>query len=620
MCRGEDARPGLKENRIALYGRASVALEKITQLNVLVERQVFSLMNTLGARTQYWRDRFYIAAHVDAPSFESSSIDVKGAISIYVKSAGTKVPAQHISNTSDLRATLLAFLIAFWEHLLATRGVLSTILLDDVQELFDPDNRRRLASAIPDIADRGAQLVLATNAPDFARKTLSAAQSKSVPSSHLEIHSVNGVRRHIVLGLFEEELDRKRKLFESPERQNNHQSARDYLNYARIYLEDRLTDLFEIRPPGLPAAPTFADLINAVRERRKQGHDVFSRRVFEAFLNDSVLKSKSDFVELINQSHHKDEGLITFNAVWKVRDDLQRVRRLLDAAVYEYHLWMRRDKAAVVPILPPMPVASPELRFSAPLLLKLAAFAGNVASVDNVDTYERLEGNRFANIAAYYLKTQNFGFSGAGNVRALVSVDKDAEVSDNSLVIAIAHGGVYARRLLKNQSDLAIVALSSEVEDPRRRPPSLFLPIESTLLLPVIGIVFDDRPNYERNANEAVQEAGVPLLDQVELAFRVDGDSALPLALPGQIVLGGKRIEADQLDGLQGTIVAVATSDGEAFLKRIGASVPGLGYVRQFEAIGGRGSSLLVKTEAVEDTLTGVPIMTSCRQVLGILY
>ena len=110
------------------------------------------------------------------------------------------------------------------------------------------------------------------------------------------------------------------------------------------------------------------------------------------------------------------------------------------------------------------------------------------------------------------------------------------------------------------------------------------------------------------------------MLSQIKLVFRVDGDSALPLALPGQTVLGGDPINTTQLAGLEGAIVGIATSDGGAYLKRVGPSLPGMRYARMFEAIGGRGDSLVVKTENVEDKLTSVPVLVSCRRILGVLY
>ena len=70
----------------------------------------------------------------------------------------------------------------------------------------------------------------------------------------------------------------------------------------------------------------------------------------------------------------------------------------------------------------------------------------------------------------------------------------------------------------------------------------------------------------------------------------------------------------------KGKLVAIATSRGAA-LKRVGESVPGIPYLRQFESVGGLGDSLLVRTEDVEgDGMEELPVMHGARLVLGVLY
>jgi hypothetical protein len=73
------------------------------------------------------------------------------------------------------------------------------------------------------------------------------------------------------------------------------------------------------------------------------------------------------------------------------------------------------------------------------------------------------------------------------------------------------------------------------------------------------------------------------------------------------------------MNSTQGTIVAVATADGDALLKRVGASLSGSPHLRLFEAVGGRGDSVVLKTEAIDDG-TKIPLAISCRKVLAVLY
>ncbi len=49
-------------------------------------------------------------------------MSVKGVIEIQVGSEHSKAPAQHVSNASALRASLVGFYLAYWEHVLKNRG------------------------------------------------------------------------------------------------------------------------------------------------------------------------------------------------------------------------------------------------------------------------------------------------------------------------------------------------------------------------------------------------------------------------------------------------------------------------------------------------------------------
>ena len=108
--------------------------------------------------------------------------------------------------------------------------------------------------------------------------------------------------------------------------------------------------------------------------------------------------------------------------------------------------------------------------------------------------------------------------------------------------------------------------------------------------------------------------------EPVEVAFQLRDDSAVPLALPGQWLLGGKALSAEDLMDGEGLHVAVATSDGQQVFKRVGRPIfPGRGDIRLFESIGGRGNSVAL---ALEESVAegGIPFVVSARLVLGVIY
>ena len=143
------------ENRIKVYQRTAEALEGLIGLKELVERQVAALLGVLAEATAQWKDTLYAPASEDAPAVADPEVGTDGSLSFDAVAGGSRVAAQHAGNESGLRATLLAFLFAFWEYLRERRGGLSLLLLDDVQELFDRPNRERLATGIAALVARG---------------------------------------------------------------------------------------------------------------------------------------------------------------------------------------------------------------------------------------------------------------------------------------------------------------------------------------------------------------------------------------------------------------------------------------------------------------------------------
>jgi hypothetical protein len=513
----------------------------------------------------------------------------------------------------------LAFLLAFWQHLYRERGGLALFLLDEPQELFDHFNVRRIANTLPAVAqESGARIIVTTSSHAFGRLLVTAAKRLGADHfRHLRIHPLRAHRPCVALGSFVEAVEEKRRAFEEAE--NEHQPARDYVKDLRIYLENRLHDLFDTAEPGLPKQPTLSDLFGAVRARVNLGRGAFASAAFVSLVHDPDLAAGCAFLSLLNQSHHSGESAISYAEVSGVAEACLRVRKLLEGAHEEYELWLRRD-ATEAPGVMPAPPAAVEVRPR-----DLQVFADLAAFTNGTGPHEaEVEENRFSTAtfgchAVYSVFSHNFGFAAPRLSRAIVELS-GAPVMDNRLVIALHGDKVYARRLLRQASMPGIVVLASEAENPSQRPQTLFLPTSEVRLMKVVGILFDDLQHPRRARGEAVLVPNAAELDKVEMVFRVRGDSALPLALPGQIVLGGRCILPNEMAAHEGALVAVSTSAGAVF-KRIGAAVPHCGHVRQFESIGGKGESMLARTEDVDgDPLSSVPIVHSARLIVGVAY
>ena len=609
-----------KEDRIALYGRAAKAIEPLLGLDALVERQVSFLMNTLSSATKTWKDRLYSHAFVGAPAVGRANVETDGSLTLEAVAGGSKVAAHEISNASDLRATLLAFLFSFWRYLLDTRGGLSLLLLDDLEELFDAPNRRRVANTIPVIVEDGARLVVTSNEHSFGKRVLGAfAEADCVGKlDRRYLHPPNGVRPRIELGVFLESVEEKRQVFEKPDNEDKHQPARDYVNELRIYLEDRLLDLFEVRPARLPEKPTLSDLIGAIRSSRSAGEEPFTSQALGNLVSDPTFIQGSSFIRLMNESHHGHAHKISYAAVKAEAGTGTRICRLVDAAHEAYERWLRRDPLKTVSVLPDPPTTLAFSSRKVSVIENLAAFTSQTGPSELIQSDEAFSTASLDSYAIYVIKTHNLGFAGPAGCRVLVRVSDEPPL-DNSLVVALQQDRTFAGRLHRDDAKPEFVVIGSEAENPLKRPPSLFLPANEVRLLQIAGVLFDFRPDYSRSLEQAVLDSDCRSLERIELVFRVDRESALPLAIEGQMILGGAQLLPAQLGDVEGSIVAIATSEGCA-LKRIGKLIPGAPQVRQFESVGGLGESMLVRTEDLEDNFGGLPLLHSARDVLGVLY
>ena len=134
----------------------------------------------------------------------------------------------------------------------------------------------------------------------------------------------------------------------------------------------------------------------------------------------------------------------------------------------------------------------------------------------------------------------------------------------------------------------------------------------------VTGVIFDHDLVVGKGSDEAVQVDVSAILGRVELAFRIIDESAVPLALEKQIVLGGRRIELNEVGQYEDQLVAVTLDDGQSLFKRVGKALPGeLGHLRQFESIGGLGSSQIL---SIGQPHAGFGTITHVRRIFGVLY
>ncbi len=608
------------EQRLAAYAKASEALTEVISLGALAEQQVEQLRVHLHDSAAKWRTRIYAGAFPStAYDLVETGMTSKGQIELLVGARGVAAPAQHVCNASALRASLVGFFFAYWEYVLKDRGGLKLLLLDDPEELLDEENRERLAHAFSHLLGAEAQIVATTSDRRFAGLVVTQTR-KTTAIDHRSIHPVTPARPSVQTAPAVMDIQRRQKTYEADI--NDEVTAREYASESRIFIEMRLGDLFD--DAAYPAwsmsnfAPTLTDLLNRLRALVKTPpSDLFRSSALKELAADQALADGAATLALLNKAHHQHKHQIRPEEVATAAEDLIRLRKAAEKAHEECRRWRRRDKAeaTTADVVALATIVRPHIK--ALIHPDLAAFTRNAAVGESQDVAgEVLDGTWFNDRSLFYLRCNNLGFTAPRGAIVVVEAVPSA-VQDRCLVIARKDSSVFARRLLRSAKS-GLVALAAETADPRNSPQTLFFSESEVALHQVFGVVFDDRLVPPRAKTEAVAISGTSVLEKIQTAHRVREDSAVPLALPGQVVLGGPCISLDHFGRYVDRLVALSLDDGSSIFKRVGASLPKpLAHLHQFESIGGLGESEILSLGMRQN---GMRQVVGARSVVGVLY
>lgn len=609
------------EKRLSDYAVASAALEDLIVLGQLADKQVDQLRRILRKDAAAWRSRIYLGAFPDtAHELIDTNMGRKGELDLVVQAGGVSAPAQHVTNASALRASLVAFFFAFWEHVIKERGGITILLLDDPQELLDDENRERLAAALGSLVAAHAQLIVTSYDPRFCTRVARLAIPGGI--EHLEVHPATRQQPLVRTTPSLPEIERRRRSYESD--RNAEGTARDFVDSCRVFFEAKLGDMFDDPAHAAWAIanpdPTLATFVQRLRSLvRAGGQGVFAANVFRSFVDHPALADNSPVIALMNKAHHGQRQEIRSSEVGQCAKDLSELLELVENMYEESYRWRRRDAPSDQPRAEPpgalVPMSRPTLNIM--VCPDLAAFTHQASEGESQEAVEKLDAHVLENAVAFYLRRPNFGFAAPQGSLAIVEAIPGPAV-DRSLVIARIGNAVYARRLVRSASG-GPIGLTAEVPDPRTRTPKTVFCCEAEVAIhEVVGVIFDHQLAVGNGQDEAVPVDASDVLKRVEVAFRVRGESAVPLALDRQVVLGGRAIHLDELGGFMGRLVALTLDDGSGIFKRVGEALPGdLSHLRQFESIGGIGDSRLLAVRRSQHRLQTV---TSARAIIGVLY
>ena len=532
------------ETRLNEYAVASAALGNLAGLGQLADQQVDQLRKTLSKDAAAWRSRIYLGAFPDtAHELVDTGLGRKGELDLVVQTGGVSAPAQHVTNASALRASLVAFFLAFWEYVLKERGGITTLALDDPQELLDDENRERLATSLAPLVAAEAQLIVTSYDPRFCARV----SRLPIPGGieHLEVHPATRQQPLMRTTLPLPVIEQRRTRFNAD--RDAEEPARDFADGCRVFFEAKLGDMFD--DPAHAAwtivnpHPTLATFVQRLQPLVKSGpHGMFSAQVFRRFANHPALADSSPVIVLMNKAHHGRRQDIRPADVAQCANDLSELLELVEEMYEECYRWRRRDAPKDQTAAEAPAALMPMTRVALNVLVcpDLAAFARHAVVGKSQELPEHLDPHLLDNAVAYYLRRPNFGFAAAPGSLALVEA-VPGPTADRRLVIARHGNAVYARRLVRGAM-AGVIGLTAEVPDPRTRTPkTILLPEAGVAVHQVIGIIFDHSVTVEPGQDEAVLVDASDVLKRIELAFRVIDDSAVPVALERQVVLGGTK-------------------------------------------------------------------------------
>ncbi|MEM7169970.1 MAG: hypothetical protein AAF530_07350 [Pseudomonadota bacterium] len=585
--------------RLVLIDEAATAIEAFAGFEGLVFQQVSGLIQALETDTRNWLGTIYSPHYKGGPAYSGIDVGEETRFGLRAAIGGMQVPAYKIMNASLLRACVWAFVFSLWDRVNARLGGMDCILLDDPQTHFDPINAENLAAAIPQMPGHGMHPLITSNDNRFIASIRDKLPDRSTVTPTWHAWTLNPISSsRLTAGVspaVEEIFERLRELQED---ENNAAKAQQFVSTVRLYVENRLWDLLATDPMVMHK-PTLADLIQSVRSAHNNGEHPFEEPPFQALLAHAALRDNAPFYEIINKAHHRLYE-VTPHEAGEVAEPFKEIDRLLRSCSASYARFMgrltREDKDLYFASLPRPPDRVALNKAPIPLLGEVSA-RSHADRLAAAAVGEVFDFGVLGDFALYGVRSPGLGALALQGQVVAVSLDREAR--DGDAVIALNGNKIYCRRFFGDTRDPSRIALACDRWGTDRVPPTLLLPRAKTLLLPIVGVLYDQERFVGKE--EACPVATSKLLDRKLVAVRVVDDSAYPVIQSGDIAVleAVENLTDREISRLEDRIVvAVLGSEGNSFayLKRLGGKVsPG---TRILENVGLKGSAIAISTNA----------------------
>ena len=600
------------------------AVKPLKDLQHLVDCETHRTIETLSGRVGTILEDIRLK---DRFSFENAAMSKK-AVSIQGSFApGLKIDAAFVANSSWLRALLWAFIFALREQTIAETGAngFPLMVLDDPQTTFDPKNKRKWASKIVDLANRGTadpdgmQLFLATHERQFydvicQTCALVGQQGKMAgPTQSSQV-------AHIVNGTF---LERQ---FDKAAKDQDDEEGYRYVQQVRIYCEDLLKII--LRPESYEIhGDTLGNLCGLLSTLRGNHIAPFNRTVFQKLIK-SLNEQTVAIMKVINATHHTYDGTIGYaqaedvKAYWDKTLEKAFVNAFRLAADYDAYGSVTRLvdwRENVIPFPGGHKDQVKALDFATTGIAAAAESDGLVVGDGQISIQEWDETQPITlfNHSAYRLNAGTLDpVAGIGDV---ILVQNFGTPGPRNLVVGVYGDKLYARRLNETEDHTEIVTLTGQATDPYSIPEPVIAPKDKIELNKIVGTVFlsETAPSHaDENEVSEIETFGVvqDRLTGVRL-LKVKGRSMEPIALEGQYVMTrDETVDLASIQKLNGQLVIAFNDSGGVFFKRLRHHGE-LAVLESANASASTSSEILSLSEG-----SPYPKLTGLRSVVGVLF
>ena len=479
--------------RLLLLDRAAAAVEPYLGLPELVHERVSGLIRSLDRDTAEWLGRIYRPHYLGGPSYGGFEPEEGSRFGMRAGIGDLRVPAHQVMNASLLRACVWAFLFAFWEHVRRHAGCVSCVLLDDLQTHFDPMNSENLAAVVPRMPECGMRPLIVSNDVRFVASIQGQAAIVAGGQAGLERVAARPdilIEAHRHSQPCMEEIRERRDRWK--EDQNNVRKAQDFVKSVRVDMESRLWNLLATDPLVLHA-PTLGDLLGRLRHARNGGERPFDERPFGKLLSHRALRDTEPFYRTISKAHHRPTEITPQDAA-DVCDAYEDVHGILRGCSASYARFLgrleREDHAILLADMPPAPAIASLSGSRISVLGRLAARSGSdvLAAADDAEV---LEMDTLGPVAMYAVRASTLGLVALPGQVAIVALEREASPGD--AVVALHGGTAYARRFHKDRRDLSRTILTADSSGSANVPPMMAVDSAATRVMPVIGVLYDER-------------------------------------------------------------------------------------------------------------------------------